>query len=255
MVWLLSRWSGGVALLGLAPAPATVEPAPPPQAVAIEREGPTTLAPEGQPEAERLVIDPETTRRVNRLEERLAQLDLQSRAAVGNADRAEGLLVAFAARRAVDRGVALGYIETLLRERFAASEPQAVAAVLTGARQPVTLQGLQKEFQEIAPQLGGGRSDQGWWQAFRTELSSLITVRREGTPSTQPSERLRRAERALEAGQVEVALLEVLRLPGQERAERWVTNARRYIAAHRALDRLETAALLEPRAGAQPAPR
>ncbi len=246
MGWLLARWGTAAAFLGVAPAPpAIVEPAP--QAMTLERE-PAVAAPAEAPAGERLVIDPETTRRVNRLEERLALLDLQSRTAVGNADRAEGLLVAFAARRAIDRGVTLGYIETLLRQRFAATEPQAVATVLTVARQPVTVQSLQKQFQEVAPHLSGGGQGQSWWGAFKTEMAGLITIRRENTPSTQPAERLRRAGQSLEAGQVEVALLEVLRLPGHERADPWIANARRYVASHRALDRLESAALLEPRA-------
>jgi hypothetical protein len=84
-------------------------------------------------------------------------------------------------------------------------------------------------------------------------MAGLVTIRRENTPSTQPGERLRRAGQSLESGQVEVALLEVLRLPGHERADKWIADARRYVAAHRALDRLEGAALLEPRAPAQPA--
>lgn len=246
MGWLLANWSTGAAFLGVAPAaaPAAAEPAP--QAMAMERE--PAPVPQAEPQAgERLVIDPETTRRVNRLEERLALLDLQSRTAVGNADRAEGLLVAFAARRAIDRGVALGYIETLLRQRFAGTEPQAVATVLTVARAPVTVQSLQKQFQDVAPHLSGGGQGQTWWAALKTEMSGLITIRRENTPSTQPAERLRRAGQSLQAGQVEVALLEVLRLPGHERANPWIANARRYVAAHRALDRLESAALLEPR--------
>lgn len=248
MGWVLARWSNAAAFLGVAPAPpAAVEPAPVPQSVAVERE-PAEEPQSETPAGERLVIDPETTRRVNRLEERVALLDLQSRTAVGSADRAEGLLLASAARRAVDRGVALGYIETLLRQRFAATEPQAVATVLTAARQPVTVQSLQKEFQQVAPHLSGGGQRQSWWAAFRTEMAGLVTIRRENTPSTQPAERLRRAGQSLEAGQVEVALLEVLRLPSHERADKWIANARRYVAAHRALDRLESAALLEPHA-------
>jgi hypothetical protein len=257
MGWLLANWSTGAAFLGIAPAPAAqaVEPAPQPMAVLRDPD----MGPAAEPQAgQRLVIDPETTRRVNRLEERLALLDLQSRAAVGNADRAEGLLVAFAARRAIDRGVALGYIETLLRQRFAATEPQAVATVLTVARAPVTVQSLQKQFQDVAPHLSGGGQGQTWWAALKTELAGLVTIRRENTPSTQPAERLRRAGQSLQSGQVEVALLEVLRLPGHERAEPWIASARRYVAAHRALDRLESAALLEPRApmaAARPQPQ
>ncbi|MEA3053806.1 MAG: hypothetical protein QOG72_2709 [Sphingomonadales bacterium] len=250
MGWLLANWATAATFLGIAPAPPPAA-APAAQPVAVERE-PAADTEAGPPAGERLVIDPETTRRVNRLEERLALLDLQSRAAVGNADRAEGLLVAFAARRAIDRGVALGYIETLLRQRFAATEPQAVATVLTVARQPVTVQSLQKSFQEVAPHLSGGGQGQSWWGAFKTEMAGLVTIRRENTPSTQPSERLRRAGQSLEAGQVEVALLEVLRLPGHERADKWIADARRYVAAHRALDRLESAALLEPRAPVAP---
>jgi hypothetical protein len=195
------------------------------------------------------VIDPEITRRVNVLEERLAQLDLQSRAAVGNADRAEGLLVAFAARRALDRGVQLGYLETLLRERFGGSQPQAVATVLTAARQPVTLADLQKGLQEASRDLGSGSQSQSWWSAFKTELATLGRIRRAGTPSIIPSERLERARDSLEAGQVDVALLEVLRMPGRDKAQDWIIKARRYVAARRALDTLETAALLEPRGG------
>ncbi|HEX8482201.1 MAG TPA: hypothetical protein VF650_09885 [Allosphingosinicella sp.] len=252
MGWLLANWGTAATFLGIVPAPPpAAEPAP--QPLELVREPPP--APQTDPAAgERLVIDPETARRVNRLEERLALLDLQSRAAVGNADRAEGLLVAFAARRAIDRGVALGYIETLLRQRFAGTEPQAVATVLTVARQPVTVQSLQKEFQEVAPHLSGGGQGQSWWGAFKTEMAGLVTIRREHTPSTQPAERLRRAGQSLQSGQVEVALLEVLRLPGHERADRWIASARRYVAAHRALDRLESAALLEPRAAAVAAP-
>ena len=258
MGWVLARSGTAAAFLGVA------APAPPPQAIVADPpavtletppQGETVAEEEEGRSAERLVMDPETVRRVNRLEERLAQLDMQSRTAVGNADRAEGLLVAFAARRAVDRGVPLVYIENLLRERFAATEPQAVATILTGARQEVTVQSLQKGFVEAAPHLGGGGQAQSWWQAFRTEMGSLITIRREGTPSTQPAERLRRAGQALEAGQIEVALLEVLRLPGHERAEPWIAAARRYVAVHRSLDRLETAALLEPRAPVPAPPR
>ncbi len=245
MAWVLTRWDAAANLLGIRPAP---PPAPPVRAASAPALPPAAASAPLQAEPQRLVIDPETTRRVNRLEERLALLDLQSRTAVGNADRAEGLLVAFAARRAIDRGVALGYIETLLRQRFAATEPQAVATVLTVARTPVTVQSLQKQFQEVAPHLSGGGQGQSWWAAFKTEMAGLVTIRRENTPSTQPAERLRRAGQSLEAGQVEVALLEVLRLPGHERAEPWIANARRYVAAHRALDRLESAALLEPRA-------
>jgi hypothetical protein len=244
MGWLLAHWHGGARFLGVVPAAPATQPAPGP-AVTVQPE-PVQPAQAAPLDTQSPVTDPELVRRVNLMEQRLATLDVQSRAAVGNAGRAEALLVAFAARRALDRGVQLGYIEALLRDRFGDSQPQAVATVLTAAHQPVTLQQLRAQFQDIAPHLAGGGPEQSWWTAFRTELGGLITIRREGTPSTMPSDRLRRAERALDAGQVEVALLEVLRLPGRDNAKDWIAQARRYVAARQALDTIETAALLEP---------
>jgi hypothetical protein len=241
--WLLSRWDRGAALLGIAPEPVAA-PGPAPQ-IQVERVPQAVLAP--APGNAQILIDPEMTRRVNTLEQRLAELDAQSRAAVGNADRAEGLLVAFAARRALDRGVALGYLEGLLRQRFGATQPQAVGTVITGARDSVTLQQLQDGLKDVRTELSGGGPEQTWWNAFQNEFSDLIRIRREGTPSTIPSERLARATRALDAGLAEVALAEVLRLPGRDQAVDWIAKARRYVAARRALDTIETAALLESR--------
>jgi hypothetical protein len=244
MAWLLGNWDGAARLFGIVPGPAPVAEAP----VVPQPEAPAPSAPPTNgAEPQRLLIDPEMTRRVSQLERQLVEIDQQSRAAVGNADRAEGLLVAFAARRALDRGVSLGYLEGLLRQRFGDSQPQAVATIITASRQPVTLQDLQEELQEVGPQLTGAGPDESWWSALQTELRALVTVRRQGTPSTLPVERLRRVTRRLEAGQVDVALAEVLRLPGHENASEWIDAARRYVAARRALDRIETAALLDPR--------
>jgi hypothetical protein len=252
MGYLLSHWQAGARFIGAAPqaprpavAPPAPAPAPAPQ--------PVTVAATGD-EPERIVIDPEITRRVGALEQRLGQLDTQSRAAVGNADRAEGLLVAFAARRALDRGVPLGFLEALLSQRFGQTQPQAVGLIITAAREPVTLQQLQDELQQLGPQLVGAGPDQSWWNALQTELGSLITVRRADTPSPEPTERFARATRWLEAAQVDVALVEVLRLPGRGHARDWAMKARRYVLARRALDAIETAALLEPRAQPAAAP-
>lgn len=249
MGWILARWDRAAQMIGVAPEPQAVADAParpPPPEPAPQ---PKAALPANAREPERIAIDPEITRRVAALEQRIGQVDTQSRVAVGNADRAEGLLVAFAARRALDRGVPLGFLEALLRQRFAATQPQAVGTIITAAREPVTLQELQDGLQQVAPQLTGVAPDQNWWTALRSELGSLITVRRQGSPSTEPAERLHRATRRLEAGQVDVALVEILRLPGRDRAAEWIGDARRYIAARRALDTIETAALLEPRTG------
>lgn len=241
--WLLANWSAAGRYIGVepaAPAPLPVVDIPPPVV--------TIPAPANPADGQTVVIDPEITRRVGQLEQRVVAIDEQSRSAVGNADRAEGLLVAFAARRALDRGVALGYLEGLLRQRFGTSQRQAVATIITAAQQPVTLEELQQGLQEVGPQLTGAAPDQSWWDALRTEMADLITVRKAGTPPTIPAERLQRAKRRLDAGQVDVALAEVLRMPGRGHATAWIGDARRYVSARRALDTIETAALLEPRA-------
>lgn len=240
MTWVVTSWSGAGSYLGIRSEPKqVVQTVPAPI--------PSPAAPDTNQQTQRLVIDPETTRRVNLLEQRIAQIDAQSRSAVGNADRAEGLLVAFAARRALDRGVGLGYIEGLLRQRFGQTQPAAVATVITASRQPVTLEHLQEMLQEVGPNLTGIGPNRSWWTALRHEFSGLVTVRKTGTPSTMPAERLGRVQRRLDAGQVDVALAEVLRMPGRENAAVWIADARRYVSARRALDTLETAALLEPR--------
>jgi hypothetical protein len=249
MGWLLSRWDAGAAYLGIAPAPVIQQPAAvfrPPTAQPAQQ-APATM-PTGP--TQRLVIDPETTRRVNRLEQRLAEIAQQSTAAAGNADRAEGLLVAFAARRALDRGVGLGYLEGLLSQRFGEAQRPAVATIITASRQPVTLEELQTGLKDAGPVLIGGGADQDWWAALKREAAGLVIIRRSGAPSTLPSQRLERASRRLDAGQVDVALAEVLRMPGQELASDWIVKARRYVSARRALDAIETAALLEPQSPA-----
>jgi hypothetical protein len=86
---------------------------------------------------------------------------------------------------------------------------------------------------------------EGIWTQFRRELGSLIQIRRADHPSTQPDARYLRALAQLEEGEVDAALAETMRLPGARRADRWIRRARQYVAVHRALDEVESAALLE----------
>jgi len=58
-----------------------------------------------------------------------------------------------------------------------------------------------------------------------------------------PNDRLARAHRALDAGQVEAALAEVAHMPGAASADAWIKAARSYVGARQALDLLETAAV------------
>jgi hypothetical protein len=193
-----------------------------------------------------VVTDPAIIQRVDALDERVEAIDSQSREASGNADRAEALLVAFAARRVIDRGQPLGYLETMLRNHFGGVEPQAVAMTITASQRPVTLDALQASFTDLSPSLVAKPPKESWWSGFRREMGSLFVVRRADTPSALPDDRRERARRALDQGQVELALTEVARLPGAPAAKDWIASARRYVLVHNALDRIETAALLAP---------
>jgi hypothetical protein len=201
-------------------------------------------------------VDPQMTARVETLEGKVADIETQAKEATGDASRAEGLLVAFAARRALDRGAELGYIEGLLRERFGGTQPQAVATILSASRQPVTLADLQNGLDAVAPTLAtGGTPNESWWQSFRKAMSGMVVIRRAGEPSTLPADRVTRAQRLLEAGQVDGALAEIARLTDHRPADKWIVAARRYLVGRAALDQIETAALLDPTTPAMPASR
>jgi len=187
--------------------------------------------------------------RVADLEDRLSRINVQAQAASGNAARAEGLLIAFAARRALDRGSPLGYIDPQLRLRFGDAQPKAVTTIINASRQPVTLEELSSGLDELGPALMTGSSGAGFWADFQRELSELFVIRREGTPSPAPQQRLIRAKRYVETGNVDAAIAEIEKLSGVEKDEeslQWMEKARRYNEARRALDVIETAAILEP---------
>ncbi|MGN3975497.1 mitofilin family membrane protein [Tsuneonella sp. SYSU-LHT278] len=179
-------------------------------------------------------------------EQRIARLDLQAQAAAGNAARAEGLLIAFATRRAIERGAELGYLGDQLRLRFGDAQPNSVQTVIEFARDPVTLDVLLARLDGLGPELKA-TSKQPTFARLRNELSSLFVIRRETTPSPQPSRRLERARMFLESGRVDKAIGEVEQLPGAESAAQWLADARRYKRAQRALDLIETTAVREPR--------
>ncbi|OBX20795.1 hypothetical protein A9995_03685 [Erythrobacter sp. QSSC1-22B] len=179
-------------------------------------------------------------------EQRLARLDIQAQAAAGNAARAEGLLIAFAARRAIEKGAELGFLADQLRLRFGDALPNAVRTIIANSRDPVTLDQLIARLEGIAPSLA--EANRGFsWDLVRSELSQLFVVRRETTPSPQPQRRLDRARLFLESGRVEAAIEEVSKLPGAGNAEGWIADAQRFAATQQALDLVETSAVLEPR--------
>jgi hypothetical protein len=157
MGWLLTRWDAAAQWLGVTPPPPVVQrpinivppqPAPQPAPPATrEQTGPT----------QRLVIDPETVRRASTgSSSDFPRSPCSPKLPRGMPAARKACWSPLPARRALDRGVSLGYLEGLLRQRFGGTQPVAVGTVITSARQPVTLEELQVGLQEVGPELLGG---------------------------------------------------------------------------------------------------
>jgi hypothetical protein len=188
------------------------------------------------------------------LEQRGTVITGEAANAYGNATRAEALLVALAARRQINRGLPLNYLEQQLRERFGATQPAEVAAIIQASRNAVTPEDLRLGLDQIGPQLALGPTDGGGWGgAVWRLLGSLVVVHPRNTPSPVPSERLARVRRMLAQDQIEAAVEEVNRLPGASQATGWMTGAKQYVAVRKALNTLEQAAI-EGRVASPPAP-
>jgi hypothetical protein len=228
--WGLAHYQSAARVLGVAPA-APVTPRP----VAVMSGPPVTRQADAPNADDQKIAD---------LENRLAQVENATHRAEGSAGRADALVIAFAARRAIDRGVALGYLENLLVSRFGAQHQKAVATIVTASHQPVRLNSLISDYEALGPDLRRGGPQDSWWSNFKRELGGLIQVHRADQPSPNADARYNRALQRLNSGEVDQALAETMRLPGAGNAGAWVANARRYIAAHRALDEIESAALL-----------
>lgn len=180
------------------------------------------------------------------IEDRMSRIDGEANAASGNAARAEALLIALAARRRIEQGRPLGYVEDQLKLRFANAQPNAVQTLIAAARAPVTLAELDGQLEEAAPVLAGAVRNESTWARLQRELASLFVVRRGPVSPTTPHDRVTRARLMLASGKIDDAIAEVQRMPHGEQAKAWIDAARRYEDAQRALDVIETTAMLEP---------
>ena len=245
---LLVAWAGSRGYLDkLQP---VEEPTEEPATIAepdTESVAPETPAQPSQPTAKQLAAIGSIEGRLALLEDRLSRIDFQTDAASGNAARAEGLLIAFAARRMVDRGEPLSYVADQLRLRFANAQPRAVQTVIDFSKNPVTIDELRARLEALSPELSATGGDMSLWDRARTELAGMFKVHRDSAALMSPSARIERASVMLTAKRIGSAVSEVERLPGAEAADRWIADARRYEEVQRALDLLETTAMLEPR--------
>jgi hypothetical protein len=228
--WGLAHYQPAARFLGVAP--------PPP------RSAPQPLIATAQPAPAAQALNTVNDPRIADLENRVARVENATARAEGSAGRADALVIAFAARRAIDRGVALGFLENLLVARFGAQHQQAVATIITGSHQPVRLDDLRAEYDSLGPDLRRGSPQDSWWTNFKRELGSMVELHSAAHPAANADARYVRAQQRLATGDVDQALAETMRLPGASRAGDWISKARRYIMVHRALDEIESAALM-----------
>lgn len=219
-------WSGQLPLAQEAPAPRPAAPGAP--------------TPASAPSAG---VD----QHIAQLEQHLSRLDLQAAAFDGNAARAEGLLVAMAARRAIEQGQPLGYLEGQLQTRFGDAAPDAVKVVVNAARNPVTLEMLSAELDALGPTLLAKGGSESGWQSFWRTLSNLFVIRRDDGTARPAEQRFDHARLLVRTGRIDLAIGELAQLPGSGAARPWITRAQTYAAAQAALARIEEAALTEPR--------
>lgn len=188
----------------------------------------------------------EATAKLIALQQRLAELNNQTLAASDQATRAEALLVAAAARRALERGQPLGMLETTLRARFGASQLAAVNQIVAAAQKPVTIGGLTEEFTRLQPRLSAGSASESAWDWVSRQVGAMFVIRHDDTPSPTAESRLARAHTALAGQRIDLAIAEVEHMPGKEAATDWLAHARDWQNTQHALDQIETAALTIP---------
>ncbi|MCJ8191118.1 hypothetical protein [Sphingomicrobium aestuariivivum] len=238
----VSQWETGQQWLGLE---ARDAPATAPQALAAMPVDPAPDTTDAAPPS----ADPAPVQddlEAQAVENRIAALEQAMLRAEGAAGRADGLLLAFAARRAIERGLPLGYLEPLLVDRFGRDHEAAVGTVIAGARTPVPIETLVADYGGLGTVLRGPGPDAGLGTRLKRTLASLVMVYPASEPNPRPRARYERALVDLKLGNVETALAETMRLPGagDPAAQAWIAKARRYVAIQRALDSVESAALL-----------
>lgn len=160
--------------------------------------------------------------------------------------RGEGLLLTYVVRRTIDEGAPLGYLAEQLRLRFGASQPQAVAMVVSAAQAPVTRDMLRTELAALEPALMMNNKDEALWTTIKREFSELFVLRMDGAANMAPTQRFVRAQAFVEAGDIKAAMADIAVMPGADSARSWMARAKRYDDARAALKQLEEMALVRP---------
>jgi hypothetical protein len=161
-----------------------------------------------------------------------------------SASQAEAVLLITNARRAVEAGKPLGDLGSRLQVSFGQSQPQALAAIANGVRQPVSTAELLAGFDAIAPQLVLPMGTA--WDRMQYEAQTLFVLRSANSRPTTAAMRIERIRKLIIAGDIAEAVTLVRVMPGAVQATGWLAAANRAIAVHQALDMLEQSAAAPP---------
>jgi hypothetical protein len=151
------------------------------------------------------------------------------------------MLLAMAARRAIENGKPIDALLPQLQATFGAAQPQALAALAKAGGQPLSNAALLSEFEILAPILS--RPAGTGWERMRYEFSTLFVLRKEANAAKPLTARLGRVRQNLIDGQTQAAVRLVRAMPGAANAADWIAKAEQAIAVQQALDGLDHAAL------------
>jgi len=186
--------------------------------------------------------------KVQELEKRIESIGNIETSSAGYPAPQNDVATALRARRAIESGASLGYIENQLGQRFGDRFPQAVDAIGNLAQSPVTLSELRDDIARNGSRMIGRGSDASIWERFNLELDELFMLRKRGDASTSPAHILQLAEENIGKGDLAEAIKKIQELPENNATKSWLEVAQRYQNANNALDILERAALAAPTA-------
>lgn len=169
---------------------------------------------------------------------------------IADSARTEAMLVAMAARRAINAGAPLGDLGPRIETAFGQSQLQALARIKAAEKEGMTPAKLAAEFDSISSVLI--REPEMSWSRIRQEILTMFVLHTSDAPPPAADAQLRRARDLVLTGNVDSAIRLVAVMPGAANARDWLAKARRYVETQRALDSLENAALSMPMVAQQP---
>jgi hypothetical protein len=170
--------------------------------------------------------------RVDGLATAVATLSGEGRATVA---QAQDLLLLAAVRRRFETGRPLGALEGPLEARIAPRDAAAATAIRAWNAAPVTPRSLAARLPAAA--LATPDQPDSWWDAMRSRLSGLVEVR--AVADRTAADVAAQARAALARGDVGAAVALMARQQDTPERRAWLADARRWLEAVRALDRLE----------------